>query len=68
MFLAAGDNIVVATKPITQGTVLAHHGVTTNHDTPQGHKIATRPIQTGAPILKFETVIGDASHDIAAGD
>jgi altronate hydrolase len=68
MLLAPGDNIVVATYPVSKGSVLPGHGVTARHDTPQGHKIAIRPIQSGAPILKFETVIGYANEDIAAGD
>lgn len=68
LLLSDGDNVVVATGPIAQGTALPDHGVTANHDTPQGHKIAIRPIQSGAPILKFETVIGYAAHDIAPGD
>jgi len=68
MLLAPGDNIVVTTAPIEQGTELAEFGMTVNHDTPQGHKIAIRKIQSGAPILKFETVIGYAAAEIAAGD
>lgn len=66
--LSPGDNIVVAIREIPAGTALPTEGVTANHDVPQGHKVATRPIQAGAPILKFETVIGYAAHDIAAGD
>jgi len=68
MLLAQTDNIVVATSPVPKGSVLADHGLRANHDTPQGHKIAIRPIQQGAPILKFDTVIGYAAEDIAAGD
>ncbi len=68
ILLAQTDNIVVATSPVAKGSVLADHGVSANHDTPQGHKIAVRPIQQGAPILKFDTVIGYAAEDIAAGD
>lgn len=68
MLLASGDNIVVATQSIPRNAVLDGHNITANHDTPQGHKIAIRPIQSGAPILKFETVIGYAAQDIAAGD
>ena len=68
MLLASGDNVVVATSPVAQGAALVDQGLTANHDTPQGHKIAIRPIQQGAPILKFETVIGYAGEDIAAGD
>lgn len=68
MLLAQGDNIVVTTQSVSRNAVLANHNITANHDTPQGHKIAIRPIQQGAPILKFETVIGYAAEDIAAGD
>lgn len=66
--LAPGDNLVVAPQPIRQGLVLDGYSITARHDTPQGHKIAIRPIQSGAPILKFETVIGYASQDIEPGD
>lgn len=68
MLLEAGDNIIVATGDIEEGTQLLEHGVTVNHQTPQGHKIAIRNIQSGAPILKFGTVIGYAAQNIAPGD
>ncbi|MGJ8546194.1 MAG: UxaA family hydrolase [Sulfitobacter sp.] len=66
--LAQGDNVVVAAHDIMAGSELAEHGLTTRQDVTQGHKIAARPIQAGAPILKYETVIGYASGDIAQGD
>ena len=66
--LAPGDNVVVATAEIAAGTTLRREEVTTRETVPQGHKIATRPIQAGAPILKFEVVIGYAAQDIAPGD
>ncbi|HAC47881.1 MAG TPA: galactonate dehydratase, partial [Sulfitobacter sp.] len=68
MLLSPTDNVVVATSAVPQGAVLPQDGLRANHDTPQGHKIAIRPIQQGAPILKFDTVIGYAAEDIAAGD
>ncbi|MGJ8556793.1 MAG: UxaA family hydrolase, partial [Sulfitobacter geojensis] len=68
MLLEAGDNIIVATGDIEEGTQLLEHGITVNHQTPQGHKIAIRNIQSGAPILKFGTVIGYAAQNIAPGD
>ncbi|MEQ5828651.1 altronate dehydratase [Sulfitobacter sp. NFXS29] len=68
MLLSPTDNVVVATSAVPQGAVLPQDGLRANHDTPQGHKIAMRPIQQGAPILKFDTVIGYAAEDIAAGD
>ena len=66
--LNAGDNVVVAICDIPAGTHLPDEGVTTTQDVPQGHKIATRPIQAGAPILKYEVVIGYAAQDLAPGD
>src|SRR5690606_37478737 len=66
--LGAGDNVVVAIREVPEGTELSEEGVTTRQQVPQGHKIATRPIQAGAPILKFETVIGYAAHDILPGE
>lgn len=68
MLLSPTDNVVVATSAVPQGAVLPQDGLRANHDTPQGHKIAIRPIQQGAPILKFDTVIGYAAEDISAGD
>lgn len=66
--LAAGDNVVVATAEIAAGTPLRSEEVALRETVPQGHKIATRPIQTGAPILKFDVVIGYAAQDIAPGE
>ncbi|MGR3822359.1 MAG: UxaA family hydrolase [Salipiger marinus] len=66
--LNAGDNVVVAIRDIPAGTHLPDEDVTTTQDVPQGHKIATRPIQAGAPILKYEVVIGYAAQDLAPGD
>jgi altronate hydrolase len=68
MLLEAGDNIIVATGDIEEGTQLLEHEITVNHQTPQGHTIAIRNIQSGAPILKFGTVIGYAAQNIAPGD
>ena len=68
MLLSQTDNVVVATAAVPRGAVLPQDGLRANHDTPQGHKIAIRPIQRGAPILKFDTVIGYAAEEIAAGD
>ena len=32
-----------------------------------GHKVATRPIPKGAPVIKFGQIIGYATDDIPAG-
>ena len=35
---------------------------------PRGHKIALRPIASGAPVIKYGQVIGAATRDIIAGE
>jgi altronate hydrolase len=65
--LDAADNVVVARVEIARGTRLAAEGVTTLHDVPLGHKIATRAIAKGEAVLKYNTVIGFAGDDIAPG-
>lgn len=66
--LSAADNVVVATAEMPAGRHLPDERVTTRSEVPRGHKIATCAIAAGEPILKFETVIGYASEDIAPGD
>ena len=65
--LDENDNAVVARVDIPKGTVVASEGVTALHDIPMGHKIATRAIGRGDPVLKYNTVIGFAGSDIAPG-
>ncbi len=65
--LDAADNVAVARVEIAKGTYVASEDVTTLHDVPMGHKIATRPIAKGEPVLKYNTVIGFAGEDIAPG-
>ncbi|UOM33196.1 UxaA family hydrolase [Acuticoccus sp. I52.16.1] len=61
------DNVVVAREDIPAGTEVGSEGVTTLADIPLGHKIATRAIRKGEPILKYSTVIGFAGEDLAPG-
>lgn len=62
------DNVVVAREDIAAGTPIASEGVTTTRAIPLGHKIATRAIGKGEPVLKYATVIGFAGEDLAPGD
>ncbi|MFT7311294.1 MAG: altronate hydrolase [Paracoccaceae bacterium] len=64
--LDASDNVVTATRPLAVGVAIEQ--ITTRALIPSGHKIATQPVPTGAPIRKYAQVIGYASNDIAAGD
>ncbi len=61
------DNVVVARNEISQGTLVGDEDVTTLHDVPAGHKIATRTINKGEAVLKYNTVIGYASEDTQPG-
>jgi altronate hydrolase len=65
--LDAADNVVVARLEIPKGSAIPSEGVTTLQDVPLGHKIATRPIAKGEPVLKYKTIIGFAGEDIVPG-
>ena len=65
--LDGADNVAVARIEIPKGTFVASEGGTALHDVPLGHKIATRPIREGEPVLKYNTVIGFAGEDLEPG-
>ena len=65
--LDPADNIVVARRPVPAGTWIPSEGITAQSDIPLGHKISTRAIRKGEPVLKYNTVIGYASRDVEAG-
>lgn len=65
--LDPADNVVIARRPIAVGTVVEEHHLTAKSDIPPGHKIAARFIKKGAPVLKYNTVIGYAAHDVEPG-
>jgi len=66
--LNAADNVVVARRAIAERTRIAAEGVTTTTKIPAGHKIATAAIANGAPVRKYNQIIGVASTDILPGD
>lgn len=60
------DNVLVAIEPIASGTGVAE-GLVTSARIPRGHKIASAPIEAGAPVRKFGQIIGFAKEAIAPG-
>jgi altronate hydrolase len=66
--LHAADNILVARSALNLGQEVPEHGVRVRAQVPAGHKIAATAIASGAPIKKYNTVIGVAARDIAAGE
>ena len=65
--LHTDDNVVVTRMDITLGQSIDSENVVSREQVGAGYKIATRKIETGEPIVKYNTVIGFASTDIAPG-
>src|SRR4051812_310954 len=64
--LHEADNVVIARSNVEIGTKLGD-GLSARSQVPSGHKIATRAIKKGEPILKYNVTIGFAATDIAPG-
>ena len=65
--LNAGDNVVVACRPVDAGQELHDIGLTCRDAVPAGHKIAAAAIAAGEAVRKYGQIIGFATQDIAAG-
>jgi altronate hydrolase len=61
------DDVVIARRQLLSGTVLPTEGVTVSGLVPPGHKVAVRAIAQGAPVRRYNQVIGIAKQPIAAG-
>ena len=65
--LAPGDNVVVARVDIAAGTPLDGPDITAVEAVPAGHKVAVCDIREGAPVRKYDQIIGFASAPIGMG-
>jgi altronate hydrolase len=65
--LHSNDNVVTARIDLLPNTAVTGEDVACAARIPAGHKVATRPIAAGAPIVKYDQIIGFASQDIAPG-
>lgn len=63
--LDPSDNVVTALKALETGAAVEE--TTTVGLVPRGHKIATRAIPAGTPVIKYAQIIGYAAEDIAPG-
>ena len=74
MIVEPQDNVVVAIEPIKKGDTVTYKcaGVektlTALEDITIYHKLATRDIAKGEPVVKYGEHIGIASSDIKAGE
>jgi altronate hydrolase len=66
--LHPNDDVVIARAQLVGGTTLADENVTVTGLVPPGHKVATRAIAKGAPVKRYDQIIGFASRDIAPGE
>jgi altronate hydrolase len=66
--LHPADSVVIARVDLAPGTVVPSEGTTVRDAVPRGHKVATRAIAAGEPVLRYGQIIGFATRDIAEGD
>ena len=66
--LNAADNVVTAKTTLAPDTDVPGEDVTTTRQIPVGHKIATRRIDAGDPVRKYNQIIGFATETVAPGD
>jgi altronate hydrolase len=63
----ADDNVVIARQQLMSGAVLTTEGVTVSGLIPPGHKVASRAIAVGEPVIRYGQTIGAATAPIAPG-
>ena len=61
------DDVVIARHQLVGGTVLAGEGVTVSGLIPPGHKLAVRALAAGAPVRRYNQIIGTAKAPIQPG-
>ena len=68
--LHGNDNVLIAKSPLGLGQRIDIDGaaIRLRAQIPPGHKVAIGAIARGAPVRKYDTVIGFATRDIEAGD
>jgi altronate hydrolase len=66
--LHADDNVLVAREALSLGQALPGLGLTLRAQVAAGHKIAAVAIARGETVRKYNTAIGVATRNIAAGD
>lgn len=74
MMIDEKDNVAVAIEPISKGDTVSYlcngeeKQLTARADITIYHKLATRDIACGEPVVKYGEHIGVATCDIQAGD
>jgi len=66
--LHPGDDVVIARVEIPAGTLIQREGVRTAAMIPAGHKLATRAVEAGKAVRRYNQVIGFATQAIRPGE
>jgi altronate hydrolase len=66
--LHPADDVVIARQQLVGGTTLIDENVTIVGLVPPAHKVATRAVAAGAPVRRYNQIIGFASRDIRPGE
>src|SRR5215475_12907134 len=66
--LNQNDDVVIARVELPAGTELIKEGVRVTVNVPAGHKVAIRDIAQGAPVRRYNQIIGFATRPIRAGE
>ena len=66
--LHADDDVVIARAQLVSGTALLDENVKVSGLIPPGHKVATHAIPAGAPVKRYNQIIGFAKRAIAPGE
>ena len=61
------DDVVIARQQLLGGTRIAAENITVSGLVPPGHKVAVRAIAAGAPVRRYNQIIGTATQAIAPG-
>jgi altronate hydrolase len=67
LLLNPTDPLVVATRDLAVGEAVGLGDITPSEPIGRGHKLAIKPIESGAPVRKLGQVIGIATKEIAPG-
>ena len=66
--LHPNDDVVIARVELPAGTMIAKENVRVAVRVPPGHKVAVRDVAQGAPVHRYNQIIGFATQPIKPGD
>ena len=62
------DDVVIARIEIPAGTLIQRESVRAEAAIPAGHKLATRAVESGKPVRRYNQIIGFATQPIRPGE